>query len=159
MDHWPEDGTQFIHVDDVLAARKCIPSTRVFRRDKFDGEFYHCVYGGIHFRIRPSLWQTVASEGFDIGDEVETIGVGMQRELFVGKIASMEFSQSKRQIVYQLERRQVILPRQFQASELRLLVDKTRIRPRPEFLYIPASNYEDEYRLRAPMERWADAND
>ena len=42
---WPQDGQGFIHPDDVPVATRCFPSERVFRRDRFDGTYYHYSYG------------------------------------------------------------------------------------------------------------------
>lgn len=126
---WPQDGSNFIHLDDVQTVRRLFPSERVFRRDTFDGVFYHCSYGELSFRLRPCLWLPIKNEGFDIGDRVETIGVGMVHDLFIGTITSMHFSRRERCITYQLHRGNMQHAQRFTASDLRLLCEKTRIRP------------------------------
>ena len=78
---WPQDGQGFIHPDDVPVATRCFPSERVFRRDRFDGVYYHYSYGSLRFRLRPSMWLKVISDGIDIGDRVETVGASLEREL------------------------------------------------------------------------------
>ena len=83
---WREDGFGFIHPADVNTATQLFPSERVLRRFSFDGTYYHCDYGAIQFRLRPCLWLPVRAEGIDVGDEVETIGVEMVRELYIATV-------------------------------------------------------------------------
>ena len=125
---WPENGQGFIHPDDVATVNQVIPSERVLRRDHFDGTYYHVRYGEIGFRLRPCLWLPVRTEGIDIGDKVETIGVGLERELFVAEVAGMYFLRRKGRIFYRLVRNRKILPKLFLADHLRLLTDKEKIR-------------------------------
>lgn len=126
---WPQDGQGFIHPDDVPTASRCFPSERVFRRDLFDGVYYHYRYGDTRFRLRPCMWLPIKAEGFDIGDSVETTGVGLERELFVAQIWGMHFVRRKGCILYRLRRRESLVPQLFHAAQLRLLTDKSRVRP------------------------------
>lgn len=126
---WPEDGEQFIHPEDVPIARQCIPGHRIIRRDRFDGKVYHCSYGGLKFRLRPCIWVRVKSEGIDVGDLVETTGVRMRRELFVGRVDNMQFVLHKGCILYTLRRGAVVVPGFYEARELRLLTNKLRVVP------------------------------
>lgn len=126
---WPQDGFDFIHPDDTEKVRQLFPSNRVFRRERFDGRFYHCRYGEIEFRLQSCLWIPVSHEGFDLGDRVETTGVGMVRELFVGTIANMYFAQGEDGITYRLRRGTMQHSQTFSASMMRLLKDKKEIRP------------------------------
>lgn len=126
---WPEDGQGWIHPSDVPLVLRCLPSERVFRRDSFDGVYYHYRYGGLNFRLRPCLWRTVAGEGFDVGDQVETIGVGLQRELFVGEIAGMYYVQRKGRILYRLRQADQLVPRLYSSDQLRQLTEKAKVRP------------------------------
>nr|WP_231615481.1 hypothetical protein [Novipirellula artificiosorum] len=106
-----------------------IPSERVFRRESFDGTYYHYRYGQVRFRLKPCLWLQVESDGLDIGDPVETVGVGMERELFIGEVFGMYFVRRKGCILYRLRRGDVVVPNLFTADSMRLLLDKSRIRP------------------------------
>ena len=124
---WPEDGVDFAFPADLSQIQQLFPSQRVFRRESFDGSYYQCRYGDIHFRLRPCLWQPIRYEGIDIGDEVETTGVGMARELCVAVIEEMFFSPRERLIVYQLSRAGMTLPNVFLQSQLRLIKSKDRI--------------------------------
>ena len=124
---WPENGAGFIHPADVPAATQLFPSHRVFRRNLFDGTYYHCTYGGTRFRLRPCLWLPIRPDGIDIGDEVETTGVGMTRELFVATVADMFFTRRKRCIQYRLRKCDSTIPTLFAASDLRLMKEKSRV--------------------------------
>jgi hypothetical protein len=124
----PADGTDWIHPDDVAVVEGLIPSSRVYRRFRFDQSYYHFAYGEIVFRLKPCLWLPVASEGLDIGDRVETIGVGMQQELFVSVITDMFYHQGERRISYSLAS-ELRSDRLYHADQLRLLTDKTQLRP------------------------------
>ncbi len=117
---WPAEGHGWIHADDVSRVRQLIPSNRVFRRDAFDGLFYHYRYGHSTFRLRPCLWLPLSWEGFNIGDHVETIGLSLQRELFLARIVEMHYERYKNRIVYRLKRRSHTIPRNFTAHEIRL---------------------------------------
>jgi hypothetical protein len=126
---WPQSGQSFIHPDDVPIATRCFPSERVLRRDHFDGVYYHYSYGTVRFRLQPAMWLKVKSDGIDIGDAVETIGLGLERELFVAQVWGMYFVRRKGCILYRLKRGMTKVPRLFSASQLRLLTDKSTIRP------------------------------
>ena len=126
---WPQDGQGFIHPDDVPIATRCFPSERVFRRDSFDGVYYHYSYGSLRFRLRPSMWLKVIPDGLDIGDQIETVGASLERELFVAQVWGMYFVQSKGCILYRLRRGDTHVPRLYTAKNLRLLKDKQKVRP------------------------------
>ena len=125
---WPEDGEGFIHPDDVAVAAQCFPSERVLKRESFDGTFYHYRYGNTTFRLRPVMWLAVKDEGIDIGDPVEVIGIGMERDLFVARIWGMHFIRRKGRIVYRLRRSDQIVPQLYVRDHLKLLTEKSEIR-------------------------------
>ncbi|WP_442512089.1 hypothetical protein SH528x_001239 [Novipirellula sp. SH528] len=126
---WPENGQNFIHPNDVAIVTRRIPSERVFRRDRFDGTYYHYQYGSVRFRLRPCMWLAVQSDGIDIGDSVETVGVGMERELFVAEVYGMYFVRRKGCILYRLRRGETTIPNLYHSQSMRLLTDKTHLRP------------------------------
>lgn len=124
----PADGTHWIHPEDVSIVRGLIPGNRVFCRYEFEDPYYHFRYGEIHFRLRPCMWLPLPAEGIDIGDRVETIGPAMQQELFVSHVTDMLYFPGERRIRYRLAR----TPRSdryYYAEQLRLLTDKTHLRP------------------------------
>lgn len=147
MSRWPQDGHDFIYPNDLVNARQVIPSNRVFRRDDFDGEYYHCQYGNLTFRLRPCMWLPVRYEGIDIGDPVETIRIGMEREQWVGQIVGMEYNAYRRCIVYEIQSGPLRLPNRFPARALRLLRSKDEIRPRVSGRHVPAWQ-GDTYKLQ-----------
>jgi len=124
----PGDGSDWIHPEDHAVVDGMVPSRRVFCRFQFSDGFYHFRYGQIIFRLRPCLWLAVRSEGFDIGDMVETTGVGMSQELFVSEITGMIFDHQTGAIRYQLARTPVS-GKLYSGDHLRLLTDKTKLRP------------------------------
>lgn len=126
---WPENGQGWIHPDDVAVVTRFLPSERVVRRESFDGVYYHYRYGHVRFRLRPCLWMRVKSEGFDVGDAVETIGIGMERELFVGEICGIYFVRRKGRVLYRLRRSGKLIPQLYLADHLRPLTDKAKVRP------------------------------
>jgi hypothetical protein len=123
----PADGSDWIHPDDHGIVDVMVPSKRVFCRFLYEADFYHFRYGDIVFRLRPCLWLPVRGEGFDIGDRVETTGVGLSQELFVSEITGMVFDDSAGEIRYQLARTP-ISGKLYSAANLRLLSDKTKLR-------------------------------
>ena len=125
---WPQDGQGFIHPDDVPSATRCIPSPRVLRRDLFDDVYYHYRYGRMRFRLKPCLWLQIKSDGIDIGDSVETIGIGMERELFVAEVWGMYYVSRKGCILYRLRRADTVVPRLYAAHQLRMLTEKSTVR-------------------------------
>ncbi|MFG0261565.1 MAG: hypothetical protein ACF788_04165 [Novipirellula sp. JB048] len=125
---WPQDGQDFIHPDDLAIVSRRIPSERVFRRDAFDGTYYHYRYGAVRFRLRPCLWLAVEPEGIDVGDSIETVGVEMERERFVAEVYGMYFVRRKGCILYRLRRGSTTIPNLFPRNSLRLLTDKTQLR-------------------------------
>ena len=153
IDRWPRDGVGFLHPQDIPAARYCIPSLRVFRRNHFDGQYYHCSYGHRSFRLRPCLICPVTAEGYDLGDWVETVGLNLRRELFVAQVAQMEYSRRWGCILYQLRRGNTTLEKRYRKTELRPLVDKARIRSKPPEPVIPLPEVGDEYQLRPEEDR------
>jgi hypothetical protein len=129
--HWPEGGRTLIHPDDMSVAVDVIPSTRVFRRNRFDGIFYHYQYGdNLRFRLRPCMWLKLDPEGFDIGDQVEVSGLGLIREPFVARIVEMRFMKRTRRIEYTLDQSGKVHPRRYLSDELIQLSRKTKLRPK-----------------------------
>jgi len=124
-----ENGDAWIHPDDRRLVEKLIPSERLMRRESFDGTYYTYRYGKQCFRLKPVLWLSVRGEGFEIGDAVETIGQGMERELFVGQIWGAYYVRRKAKIMYRLKRAGNPVPGLFPATALRLLENKQHVSP------------------------------
>ncbi|KAA5546188.1 hypothetical protein FYK55_04670 [Roseiconus nitratireducens] len=126
---WPENGQGFIHPDDVAVATQLIPSPRVFRRVRFDQVYYHYTYGQQRFRLRPVMWLPVRFEGIDIGDQVETVGLGLERDRFVAHVWGMYYVRRKGCILYRLRRGDQVVAKLMAAHQMRVLTDKAKIRP------------------------------
>ena len=86
---WPEEGDDRFHPDDLAAARALIPSGRIFRRAGRDGDYQLMHYGEVTLRVKPTLWQEVEPEGFEIGDWVEVLSRGLANEPRTGTIAEI----------------------------------------------------------------------
>nr|WP_235034230.1 hypothetical protein [Roseiconus lacunae] len=126
---WPENGQAFIHPDDVAVATKVIPSPRVLKRTNFDGTYYHFQYGNLHFRLRPAMWLKLPAAEIEIGDQVETVGMGFDREHFVATVWGMYYVARKGCILYRLKRADRVIPKLFASEHLRLITDKNTVRP------------------------------
>lgn len=99
---WPEDGDGWVHPEDVAAARALIPSGRIFRRDGSAGGYLLMHYGEVTLRVRPTLWQEVEPEGFEIGDWVEVRSRGLANEPRTGTIAEIAWDDNAGEIRYQI---------------------------------------------------------
>lgn len=115
---WPQDGVEWIHPDDVALVEAWIPSTRVFRRHGFNGEYYRLQYGEQTVRVKPSMWRRVDEEGFSVGDHVEIQSHFYENEPGLGIIKEMRFEKSSNRILYSIESREMPLPRCFVAADL-----------------------------------------
>jgi hypothetical protein len=99
---WPKDGNDWVHPDDVAMARQMIPSGRIWRRDGTRGEYLLMHYGPTTLRVRRTMWQEVAHEGFDIGDWVEVLSRGMRNTPRTGTIRERLWYDAERAIRYQI---------------------------------------------------------
>jgi hypothetical protein len=79
-----------------------IPSGRIFCRDGQEGECGLYRYGEATLRIRPTLWQEIAPEGFAIGDWVEVRSRGLANEPRTGKIVEMLWDANESVVRYQI---------------------------------------------------------
>lgn len=124
---WPEEGQGFIHPDDVPLATTMIPSPRVLKRVSFDGTYYHFRYGQRQFRLRPAMWLPIRTEGIDVGDQVQTKGMGLERERFVATVWGMYYINRKGCILYRLMRAGRKVPELFTGEQLQVLTNKSRV--------------------------------
>jgi len=124
---WPEDGDDWVHPEDVAAARDLIPSPRVWRRDGEHGAYGVLHYGELKLRVKPTLWQEVPSEGFEIGDWVEVLSRGQVNTPRTGPIREIHWEPRVRALRYLIEENGQPVPKAYAAEDLRH-VDPT---PRP----------------------------
>lgn len=116
---WPEDGDDWVHPEDVELARTMMPSPRVFCRDGKSGEYVDLHYGDLRLRVKPTLWQEVQPEGFEIGDEVEVRSQGLKNEPHTGVIAEMLWDDHAGELRYQISERGKLLETKYASSDLR----------------------------------------
>jgi hypothetical protein len=116
---WPEDGNDWVHPEDVEQARSMIPSGRIFRRDGATGVFHILQYGETKLRVRPTLWQEVQPEGFELGDWIEVVSRGFRNEPRTGVIREMLWDESARAIHYYIYENNVPINEPFTRDDLR----------------------------------------
>ena len=129
---WPCEGQDWIHPDDVAQVNQWIPSSRVFRRHSFDGEYYRLQYGEHSVRVKPTMWRRVDDEGFSVGDRVEVLSHFQENEPCLGVIVEIRFEKSSGRILYSIESRELPLPRPFVATDLVQLTRRPQLRERDE---------------------------
>ena len=138
--HWPENGNDWIHPEDVDLVQSWIPSNRVFYRYEFDGTYYHLKYGERSIRVKPSLWTKVPNEDLHIGDAIEVRNMNMERDPIVATIIEKRFEVEMQRIGYNLLHRELPVDRVYHAEELRSLHPRVElqasewdiVRPVPE---------------------------
>ena len=115
---WPENGDEWIHPEDVPAARSMIPSGRVFRRDGARGNYAIFRYGDVTLRVRPRLWQEVTPEGYEIGDWVEVLSRGMLNAPRIGVIREMIWDDDARAIRYKISENGTPIEQRYSCDDL-----------------------------------------
>lgn len=116
---WPEDGDDWVHPEDVELARQLIPSPRVFRRDGTQGEFVVLHYGDQQLRVKRTLWQEVAPEGYEIGDWVEVLSRGYRNTPRTAIIHEIIWDGNARALRYQVMDNGKLIPNLYGAEDLR----------------------------------------
>jgi hypothetical protein len=116
---WPEDGDEWVHPEDVELVRQMIPSSRVFRRDGEVGSFVILHYGSQQLRVKRTLWQEVASEGFEIGDWVEVLSRGYRNTPRTAVIQEITWDGNARALRYQVMENDKLIPNLYGTEDLR----------------------------------------
>ncbi len=123
---WPEEGTDWIHPQDLKVALSLLPSKRIFRKidcdDSVLGNIGYCefTYGQKQFRGLPILWREISTDGFEIGDSVELKSDNGRLRPLICDLAGMFWSQKVQRIEYTLKRNGFPLPRRFLADDFRM---------------------------------------
>ena len=99
---WPQDGTNWIHPEDVSVATGLIPSRRIFQRHRLDDEYSRMTYGELVIRVRPVLWLEVATDGYLVGDSVEIRSRMGARKPDIATIVDMFWNRQKGAVEYRL---------------------------------------------------------
>lgn len=115
---WPEDGSDWIHPDDVAAVRRMVPGRRVFRYIGTEVPFRLLRYGTRVVRVRAALWLPVRGDSFQVGEWVEVRSrVGRNRP-GIGQIGEMLWNWRDRCIDYLVCRRGMLANTAYRASDL-----------------------------------------
>ncbi|MCC6491950.1 MAG: hypothetical protein IT424_02895 [Pirellulales bacterium] len=116
---WPEDGDAWVHPEDVPVARTIIPSARIFRQEGQWGDYVVLHYGELRLRVKRTLWQEVAYEGFNVGDWVEVMSRGQSNTFRTGVIREMIWDPHSHGIRYYIAEQAQPIPNAYQAEDLR----------------------------------------
>lgn len=116
---WPEDGDDWLHPEDVIAARQMIPSWRVFRRDGRKNSYSILHYGAVRLRARPTLWIKMHAEGYDLGNWVEVKSRGIRNTPRTGIIREMRYNPWSKRIEYQIHDTYLPIETHYHAEDLR----------------------------------------
>jgi hypothetical protein len=116
---WPnEDLADWVHAEDVAAARLLLPSDRVFRRVAEEGPFVVLAYGEARVRVRPAMCRIISGDGLDIGDAVEVRSHFGLNDPAVGVIKEMRYPRAGQSIQYFVRKGAQLLPTPFSARDL-----------------------------------------
>lgn len=134
---WPQNGDDWVHPEDVALARRLIPSPRVFRREGGSGPYARLRYGDVCLRVKPTLWQEVASEGLEMGDWVEVLSRMRANDPRTGVVCEIHWDDRARGLRYQVRDNDRAIPNWFSAEDLRPLDppsprESVRIEPQDE---------------------------
>jgi hypothetical protein len=116
---WPQDDDDWLHREDICLARSMIPGPRIFCREGTQGSYVVMSYGDIRLRVRRTLWQEVAWEGFNVGDWVEVLSLGQRNTPRTGTIREMLWDEHDRCIRYQILENGQPLAKRYMAEDLR----------------------------------------
>ncbi len=126
---WPPNGDEWIHADDVELVRQLLPGPRVFKRTRWDGQFYHLQYGEILFRVRPSLWVRVPDIDLEVGQQVELLSDHGRNDPGIYRIAEILYDPRSSRIEYALHGISLQLDRHFDRHDLNPLHIAHSLRP------------------------------
>lgn len=145
---WPGDDTDWLHPYDRPLAEDFIPSDRVWRRHRGEGEFFLLVHGDVRFRARARLWRSVPQPRFWVDDVVEVRSEHARRLPFIGRVIDIRWNALHRRHEYWIERRGRLLHQRCLAEHL------IRLKPLPNlegeaWPVIPIGDDVDAFELQA----------
>ncbi len=124
----PQAGTDWMHPEDVQTVQRFIPSPRVWRRSRWDGEYYWLHYGSLTVRVRPTLWQTVPDIDLNVGDQVELLSRCGVNDAGIYRVAEILYSTQRNEVEYYLQRERMPLGQAFHRDDLQPLVEQHQLR-------------------------------
>ena len=117
----PECGEEWIHPEDRPVAQALIPSRRILKRRKWDGEHYHLHYGGHRLRVRPTLWLQVPPVDLEVNQMVELLARLGANDAGIYRIADILYVPEAATIEFHLRRDELVIERTFSRDDLRPL--------------------------------------
>ena len=99
---WPEEGSDWIHPEDIESATELIPSSRVFCRRDDKSPYSLLNYGKTAIRVKPTLWYEITSDGFELGDLVEVKSHMGKLKPLIATIADIFWNRHHQRIDYYL---------------------------------------------------------
>ncbi|QDV27268.1 DUF6960 family protein [Aureliella helgolandensis] len=127
-DRWPVDGEAWIHPEDRELAKQLIPSERVFRREKWDGEYYWLAYGQQTLRLQPTLWLEVPPIDLEVGEQIELLAHQGDNDPGLFHIQDIHYNRVHQNHEYFLQRDGLHLPDAFPREHLRKLHQQHHLR-------------------------------
>ena len=115
---WPQDGTDWIHPDDVDLTSQLIPSRRIFQRIREDETWSRLVYGECSIRVKPTLWLEVETDGYLVGDRVEIRSRMGQQRPAIATIEDIFWNRQQKVVEYFLATNGTVLPLPFQFADI-----------------------------------------
>ena len=125
---WPANDTAWIHSEDLDTATELLPSNRVLKREKWDGEFYWLSYGDKKLRVRPSLWTRVPDIDLEVGEQVELLHRQGENDPGIFHIHEIMFCEVRNVLEFYLRRDELVLERAFLRIDLQPLIVKHDLR-------------------------------
>ena len=115
---WPQDGTDWIHADDVQLAERLIPSNRIFQRRFLNEEYSVLLYGEWKLRVRPTMWLEVPTDGYLVGDQVEVRSRMGKRRPRIATIREIRWNRPMQVIEYYLDQCGREIPQIFRVDDI-----------------------------------------
>ncbi len=125
---WPADGEAWVHPDDRELARRLLPSRRIWRRNRWDGQYYWLQYGPAILRVQPTMWRRVPDCDLDVGQQVELLERHGKNDRGIYRIAELLHSDSSGSLEILLTRGTLAIARAFSRADLRPIEEKYNLR-------------------------------
>lgn len=139
---WPEMGESWIHPEDIDRTKLLLPSRRVFKRTRWDGEFYWLQYGEHCIRVRPTLWVRVQDTDLDVGQQVEVLARFGENDAGIFRIVDILLHTDSGEVEFYLQQSELPLKRRFSRLDIRAVEISYNLRsdffePEPQKSHIP----------------------
>jgi hypothetical protein len=119
---WPEDGCDWIQLEDVEIAKRLVPGKRVFSHVQTDTPFQLYEYGDESFRALPRLQKRVKGDGLLVGDRVEIRSRLGRRRPIIATICDMFWDDYNDRIEYRIRYRDLRSAANYGSEEFERLI-------------------------------------